>query len=86
MTSLITHFNDMTVHSIENARLHSQVVSITIVIISLRILKPLKTLNKTVGQLIISLTHSILPFLGWLTLFILFWIPFSKIFLYLKLR
>ncbi len=78
MVAIITHLVDVGGHTKDAARLHVQFVCFTIVFVSMGILKSLRTINKTIGKLIISLLNSIIPMLAWFIFYTLFWIPLSK--------
>ncbi|CAF1107291.1 unnamed protein product [Brachionus calyciflorus] len=78
--SLATHLEDILNHSETIARNHIRVASITVVVLSFRLLKSARTLWMPFGMLVMTLYHIIRDIIVWILAFIIIWIPFTTCF------
>jgi hypothetical protein len=82
----ITHVIDIFGHSDFKARTHIRLMATTVVIMSVRLLKSARTLNRDFGTLVMILYYSIEDTIFWFFLYLVIWLSFSKLFYDLKAK
>ena len=77
---VITHIVDIVDHSEGIARAHIRILAISVIFISIRLLKVGRILNEEFGQLVMTLYFVIGDILVWIITYTIIWIPFSSAF------
>ncbi|CAF0738544.1 unnamed protein product [Brachionus calyciflorus] len=80
ITSLATHLADIVDHNETISRDHIRVASITVIVLSFRLLKTARTLWMPFGMLVMTLYHIVMDIIVWILAFITIWIPFTTCF------
>ena len=78
--SIITHIIDIVHHEEEISKAHNRLLSVTIIIITMRLLKTGRIVNERFGILVMSLVNVIYDLATWTIVFILFWLPYASSF------
>lgn len=78
MTACIaTHVIDILDHSENMARSHIRIMSVTVIFIAFRLLKVGRIIHERFGILVMTLYHVIFDIIMWLTVYIIFWLPYG---------
>ncbi|CAF0899221.1 unnamed protein product [Brachionus calyciflorus] len=80
IASLATHLADILNHNETIAKNHIRVTSITVIVLSLRLLKTARTLWMPFGMLVMTLYYIARDIIVWILAFIIIWIPFTTCF------
>ena len=73
-----THVDDILDHTEYKARLHIRIMAITIIIISVRLLKSSRIIIPQFGTLVMILYYTISDMIIWFILYLVIWLSFSK--------
>jgi hypothetical protein len=73
-----THIDDIVAHTENKARNHIRVMAVTVILISVRLLKSARVIIPKFGTLVMILYYSIADMIIWFILYLVIWLSFSK--------
>ena len=76
---IVTHIDDIRNHTEFKARLHIHIMSATVIVIGLRLLKSSRVLIPKFGTLVMILYYAISDMIIWFMLYMVIWLSFSKL-------
>ena len=78
LTCIITHLDDIRDHTDYKARIHLNVMSINVIVVSIRILKSARIIMPKFGTFVMMLYYTVANMIYWVILYLIILLSFSK--------